>query len=306
MNSFKKFLPSTALLLLIALGSCTKPESSENFPLDSVPAVETKAANLTDSTSGTSGGNVLSDGGYPVTERGICWALQVPSVENIRTIDGSGTGGFDSEFGALLLDQVYFVRAYATNEKGTGYGAADSVYTNTGVLPFIRTGKAQNIDSSSAELVGLIGYFGSEEADVYGICYSRDINPDTNDIVIEAALNGVEFRGLAEGLISETEYYARAFCYKGNEIKYGNEIAFTTSKLSCNPKADHVNYKGQSILLDSIFSNIGAGTTFSILAYRKDNIPGQREYLMAFGIDKNYGTGEYLLVEEAPTVPAEG
>ncbi len=276
-------------MAVVMMFACEKPQNSETFPLDDVPSVQTKAAELTSATGGISGGSVISDGGYAVTKRGICWSTQMPTISNLRTVDGAGTGSFNSAFGALKPDEVYYIRAYATSEKGTGYGLPDSVYTNTGVLPYLRTAQAVNIKHDSATVVGLIGYVGSEEADVYGISYSLNPNPDTSDMKILSSVSNFKFPAVLAGLRSETEYFARSFCYKGAELKYGNEISFTTKGFSCNPVKDRVKYDGVNVLLDSVSSSIDRdGTSFYMYGVTHYEMPGTSSYFgCAFEINNN-------------------
>ena len=71
-----------------------------------------------------SGGNVTSDGGYPVTARGICYGVYPnPDLSGAytHTTDGSGTGYYTSIIDTTLGTELY-VRAYATNANGTSYG----------------------------------------------------------------------------------------------------------------------------------------------------------------------------------------
>ena len=73
--------------------------------------------------SAVSGGNITSDGGSPVSVRGICWSLfPNPSLSNSFSIDGSGIGNFTSILSGLMPDSNYFIKAYATNSIGTAYG----------------------------------------------------------------------------------------------------------------------------------------------------------------------------------------
>ena len=88
-----------------------------------LPVVETMQVSVTGVTSAQCGGNVISDGGSPVTSRGVCWSIAIaPTIAGNKTINGSGTGTFTSNIAGLISDTVYFFRAYATNEAGTGYG----------------------------------------------------------------------------------------------------------------------------------------------------------------------------------------
>ena len=299
MKSFSKPFIAALSVAVTVLFACEKPQNSETFPLDDVPSVQTKLAELTSATGGTSGGSVISDGGYTVTKRGICWSTQMPTINNLRTVDGAGTGSFNSAFGALKADEVYYIRAYATSEKGTGYGLPDSVYTNTGVLPYLRTAQAANIKHDSATVVGLIGYVGSEEADVYGICYSMSPNPDTSDMKILTSVRNFKFPAILPELRSETEYFARSLCYKGTELKYGNEISFTTKGFGCSPVKDRVKFDGVNVLLDSVSSSIGGGGTyFNMYGYTRYETPGTPSYFSCyFTINNNRFSGGSFSLE---------
>ena len=86
------------------------------------------------STSAVSGGVITSDGGTPITQRGICWSTSSnPTTANSTTNDGSGTGSFSSDLSGLTAYTTYYVRAYATNSAGTAYGNEVS-FTTTGGL----------------------------------------------------------------------------------------------------------------------------------------------------------------------------
>ncbi len=91
-----------------------------------LPSVTTTVIgeNVTQNTA-ISGGQVTNDGGYPVTARGVCWnTLPYPTINNSKTTDGSGTGYYTSTVTGIDLtsSNVYYVRAYATNQNGTTYG----------------------------------------------------------------------------------------------------------------------------------------------------------------------------------------
>lgn len=88
-----------------------------------VPTVTTSSIPYITSTSAIAGGHVISDGNEPVTERGICWSkIPLPTIADQKTSDGSGNGVFTSMLTGLSSKTTYFLRAYATNLAGTGYG----------------------------------------------------------------------------------------------------------------------------------------------------------------------------------------
>jgi len=92
--------------------------------------VTTTVISAVTSTTAASGGNVTSDGGSSVTARGVCWSTSSgPTVTNTHTSDGMGTGSFTSSLTSLSPGVIYYVRAYATNAAGTGYGNELSLIT---------------------------------------------------------------------------------------------------------------------------------------------------------------------------------
>jgi len=108
---------------------CLKDESTNS----TIPTITTSTiSNITQITA-TSGGDVTSDGGAAVTERGICWGTNSnPITTDNHTVDGEGTGVFESNLTDLAANTLYFVRAYATNSVGTAYGEEVSFTTLAG------------------------------------------------------------------------------------------------------------------------------------------------------------------------------
>ena len=89
----------------------------------SVPILSTTDASAIASTTATSGGNITADGGATVTARGVCWGTAAnPTTANSKSTDGTGIGAYASSLTGLTENMTYFIRAYATNGFGTGYG----------------------------------------------------------------------------------------------------------------------------------------------------------------------------------------
>jgi hypothetical protein len=94
-------------------------------------------ATLITANSFRSGGNITSDGGSPVTARGVCWGTATgPTIANSKTSDGTGTGTFTSAISGLASGTTYYARSYATNSIGTSYGAQVTVATTAAVGQF--------------------------------------------------------------------------------------------------------------------------------------------------------------------------
>ncbi len=74
-------------------------------------------------SSAISGGYIASSSGSPITVRGICWSTNHnPSLANNFTTDDIGKGNYISNLTGLINNTKYYIRAYATNSKGTAYG----------------------------------------------------------------------------------------------------------------------------------------------------------------------------------------
>jgi len=121
----------TLLLVTAVFYSCQKDETESTEIGERVPVLSTTVVtNLTQITA-ISGGNIIADGGATITARGVCWnTAENPTINDHKTTDGQGAGEFSSNINGLTPNTTYYVRAYATNSAGTGYGEAISVTTH--------------------------------------------------------------------------------------------------------------------------------------------------------------------------------
>ena len=101
---------------VVLLGSFTK----KNLPVLSTKPV---ILNINGTMAAETGGVISSDGGSAINLRGTCWSTTpYPSIADDTTLNGSGTGSFSSVINDLEYNTTYYLRAYATNSNGTGYG----------------------------------------------------------------------------------------------------------------------------------------------------------------------------------------
>ncbi|MFY7885771.1 MAG: hypothetical protein ACOVOV_13115, partial [Dolichospermum sp.] len=92
-------------------------------------AATTAATSIT-STTAISGGNITSDGGSPITARGVVWSTSAdPTTSDSKTTDAGTTGTFTSNLTGLTAGTLYYVRSYATNAVNTVYGTQISFTT---------------------------------------------------------------------------------------------------------------------------------------------------------------------------------
>ena len=93
------------------------------FQLAATPSLTTNGITQITFETATCGGVVTSDGGCSVTARGVCWSTNPePTIADDTTTNGAGIGGFTINMTGLDFNTTYYVRAYATNSTGTGYG----------------------------------------------------------------------------------------------------------------------------------------------------------------------------------------
>ena len=93
-----------------------------------IPTIATTAVSAITSSTATSGGEITKDGGAAITAKGVCWTTTSnPTTANGKTVDGYGPGSFTSQVTSLASGTTYYLRAYATNSAGTGYGAQFTV-----------------------------------------------------------------------------------------------------------------------------------------------------------------------------------
>ena len=125
--------------------SITNDDTNEN-PYDfsiqgtgiTVPTLTTSAATAIASTSATLGGNVTSNGGAAVTERGVVYSAtdSTPTIGEsgvTQDTNGSGSGTFSETIGSMAIATHYYYQAYATNSQGTSYGGVEEFTTQNSV-----------------------------------------------------------------------------------------------------------------------------------------------------------------------------
>ena len=192
------------------------------------PTVTTNTVSGITSNAATCGGNVTSDGGAAVTERGVCWSTSHnPTISNAHTTNGSGMGTFTSSLTGLYAGRTYYVRAYARNSVGTSYGNEVS-FTTSATLPEVTTGTVSDVTATTAYCIGNYVSDGGATITARGVCWSTSQNPTLNDNHTSQTSGTGSFTSNITGLAANTTYYVRAYATNSVGTAYGNAVCFTT------------------------------------------------------------------------------
>ncbi|GAI95277.1 unnamed protein product, partial [marine sediment metagenome] len=106
-------------------GSGFKPKLVVTFTPVTAPTVTTQAVDDIDTETATGHGNITDNGGEDCSKRGVCWnTTGNPTVADSKSeeTDSFGVGAFTRPMTGLTPEQHYYVKAYAYNSAGDGYG----------------------------------------------------------------------------------------------------------------------------------------------------------------------------------------
>ena len=215
-------------------GQPVRPVYGSRAEETTVPTVVTSAVTQITETTAVAGGNVTSNGGASVTERGVVYSTNpnpvITNLSNTIRPCGSGAGEFTYTITGLQPATTYYVRAYARNDQGTAYGEEVSFTTET-TLPTVVTSAVTQITETSAVVGGNVTSDGGASVTERGVVYSTNPNPVITNLsnTIRPCGSGTgEFTYTITGLQPATTYYVRAYARNDQGTAYGEEVSFTT------------------------------------------------------------------------------
>lgn len=202
----------------------------ELYSAITVPDVVTFDISNITQTSAKIYGNVISENGSSIINRGVCWSINNnPTVSNETKEENSGIGNYTVNLTNLSSNTTYFVRAYAKNSAGVGYGASMSFKTNqTADQTQISTIPISSITQNSAQTGGNITSDGGATISSRGVCWSTNQNPTISDYHTDNGIGSGSFNSSITNLNPNTTYYVRSYAKNGIGIYYGNQLSFTT------------------------------------------------------------------------------
>lgn len=236
--------------------------------LVTLPTVITMEVSEIQGTSAICGGEIIDDGGYYVTGRGVCWSThRNPTIFDNYTTDGMDTGSYTSTMTGLSEHTVYYVRAFAINEKGTSYGTEYEFETTEGggvvIVPTVTTSNVTDITSTSAICGGVVANSGGADVTARGVCWSISENPTINDSHTNDGTGTGSYTSNITNLIENTTYYVRAYATNEVGTAYGEQKIFTAGTNVTAPTVttnDVSSVTSNSAVCGGNVTSIGNGT----------------------------------------------
>jgi hypothetical protein len=256
---------------------------------------------------------LVDNGGSPITEIGLVWstdhsptALLSTKISNCR----DDWMKYFCQIEGLIPSTTYYVRGYATNYFGTGYGQELEMVTLDPGLPSVQTYIPVGIGSAVATGRGEVHSDHGSPLIEQGMVWSTSSEPTISLSTKTIANAGIgKFNSTLTELSPSTVYYVRAYATNELGTAYGNEVTFTTpaaNKLTVITTFDILVGYGEGpfgggnirwIIIDargSIPDDGGSLVTSRGLAWGTSS-SSITNYVPAESPYESYGAGEYSI-----------
>ncbi len=202
-------------------------------PLVTSPEVTTDAVTVFNTTTAVVGGNVVSDGGSAITERGFYYGLSADLPANGRKVlVANGTGPFSYGLTDLARGTTYYVMAFAGNGiAAPGYGKVEKFTTLLVevVKPAVKTAIGA-ITFSTADVGGEVTSDGGSPVTEWGIYISKESNPSSPENKVKYPGGGTgKFMQVRLNLTPATNYYVSAYATNIAGTGHGEILTFKTN-----------------------------------------------------------------------------
>jgi hypothetical protein len=170
-------------------------QSFTTLPLLSLASLTTNGITNITFNGASVEGNISSDGGTFISERGVCWSTTAgPTTADNKITDGSGIGDFLISITGLLPKTTYYVRAYAINSTGIAYGNEQSFTT----LSIMGVNNPSNVNNK-------ISIFPNPSAGVVNL--QLNLIPSTFEIRILNVNNEIVYKETSSNFIGSKKMY---------------------------------------------------------------------------------------------------
>lgn len=228
------------MFLVLVITSCSTVSSNsesavieEPDNLGSLATLKTNEAEEILATQASVWGVLENNGGTTVTERGVCYGVNInPSYSGTKKIASvtKGSGEFKVELTNLEGTTVYYARAYVVNKKGVAYGNQISFKTKDLASPLLAVGSIKVAGAHDLFFDVELKEHGDLVIQEIGLVYNTAKEPTISNNKIPRNTVENKFKQRISNLIPETTYYVRPYAVTAKAILYGEETMIRTIK----------------------------------------------------------------------------
>ena len=233
-----------SLFVLLTAG-CTKTTTTTTNTA-TIPVVLTTSTIINViSTSAQSGGTVIHTGNAAISANGVCYSSvnTTPTTADSKTVDPVESNttqypAFTSNLSKLTPNTTYYIRAYAVNSAGTGYGSVIKFTTSSSltaitatVTTFAGNGASGYVDASglSAQFNNPQGVTVDSKGNIYVSDTYNNIIREITPAGVVSTVAGMPTLGYTDGPPATAQFYApvgSAFDTQGNlyVADFGNNV----------------------------------------------------------------------------------
>jgi len=282
------------------------------------PIVTTDSINSVSATTANGYINLITYGGDPYVKKGICYdtipnptinTTPIPSVkDSIIHYNGNNINGiYQIDFSGLTPNTKYYMRAFASNDSGTVYGAELSITTL--LFPKVKTDSIDTISALNAKgYIDIISNGGNPILSAgiyYGLTpYSKDNSISVNNY---NNINTGRYQLIISNLIPDTTYYAMSVVTTIAGTIYGNQLTFKTLPLGLPTlKTDSVivlDAFSANIYGDIIYNGGDPSHAFGGICYSTSPNPTTNDNAVSYNntYDASYNLGPFQIYESGLT-----
>ena len=191
-----------------------------------VPTITTNSISSITENSAYSGGTIISSGNSYIVDKGLMYSVNSNFAPPILSVPGGeGISNFSLQMTLLSPCTTYYVKAYAANSSGTGYGGVSSFTTNcTCSLPTFSTAYCGNATSTSIDVGATVYSDGNCAVTSRGFSYSTDPTFSTIIATVNMGSGTGSYSTTVSNLQCGTTYYFRHFATNSVGTYYAESL----------------------------------------------------------------------------------